>query len=102
MHVGLPKEVKSQEFRVGVTPGAVREFARDGHLITVETGAGLGIGATDDDYRRSGAQVVASPEEVFAAAQLIIKVKEPQAAEWRLLREDHILFTYLHLAADPE
>jgi alanine dehydrogenase len=59
MHVGVPKEVKSQEFRVGVTPGAVREFARDGHLITVETGAGLGIGATDDDYRRSGAQVVA-------------------------------------------
>jgi alanine dehydrogenase len=102
MHVGVPKEVKSQEFRVGVTPGAVREFARDGHLITVETGAGLGIGATDDDYRRSGAQVVASPEEVFAAAQLIIKVKEPQAAECRLLREDHILFTYLHLAADPE
>ena len=59
MHVGVPEEVKSQEFRVGVTPGAVREFARDGHLITVETGAGLGIGATDDDYRRSGAQVVA-------------------------------------------
>ncbi len=102
MLVGVPKEIKAQEYRVGLTPGAVREYVAAGHRVTVETGAGGGIGATDDDYRKAGATVVDTAQEIFKTAELVIKVKEPQPVEWRQLREGQILFTYLHLAPDPE
>ncbi len=101
MKIGVPKEVKEQEYRVGLTPGAVREYVAMGHSILVERGAGAAIGATDEDYRRAGAMVVDIAEEVFAA-DMIVKVKEPQPSEWARLREGQILFTYLHLAPDPE
>lgn len=102
MRVGVPKEIKNHEYRVGLTPGAVREYVAHGHDVLVETGAGLGIGADDAAYEAAGARIVATAQEVFAAAQMIVKVKEPQAGEWVQLREDQILFTYLHLAPDPE
>lgn len=102
MHVGVPKEVKDAELRVGLTPGSVHELTARGHQVSVETNAGIGIGATDADYEAQGATVVASAEEVFATAEMIVKVKEPQAAERAMLRENQILFTYLHLAPDPE
>ena len=101
MKVGVPKEVKEQEYRVGLTPGAVREYVAAGHAVLVERGAGVAIGAMDEDYRRVGASVVDTAEEVFAA-DLIVKVKEPQPSEWVRLREGQILFTFLHLAPDPE
>ncbi len=100
MRVGVPKEVKSHEYRVGLVPGSVRELVHHGHDIVVETGAGLGIGFDDGDYRTAGASVVDTAAEVFAAADLIVKVKEPQSEEIGMLREGQILFTYLHLAAD--
>jgi alanine dehydrogenase len=102
MKVGVPKEIKTHEYRVGLTPGAVREYVAAGHGVVVETNAGAGIGATDDDYRKAGAAILDSAREVFAASQMIVKVKEPQPSEWSQLREDQILFTYLHLAPDPE
>jgi alanine dehydrogenase len=102
MRVGVPKEIKSQEYRVGLTPGAVREYAAAGHEVIVEPNAGGGIGAEDDAYRAAGARIAASAEEVFAEAEMIVKVKEPQPQEWRQLRPGQILFTYLHLAPDPE
>jgi len=101
MKVGVPKEIKTLEFRVGMTPAGVRELVADGHEVIVETDAGLGIGMFDADYERVGAKIVATAEEVFGAAELIVKVKEPQLPECAMLREDHVLFTYLHLAADP-
>jgi alanine dehydrogenase len=101
MRVGVPKEIKTLEFRVGMTPAGVRELVTDGHDVIVETNAGLGIGMTDADYERAGASVVATPKEVFDAAEMIVKVKEPQLDECEMLREDQVLFTYLHLAADP-
>ena len=101
MLVGVPKEIKPQEGRVGLTPGAVREYVRHGHRVLVETGAGAGIGADDAAYRQAGANIAASAGEVFAAAGMIVKVKEPQPHEWAQLRAGQILFTYLHLAADP-
>jgi len=101
MKVGVPKEVKEQEYRVGLTPGAVREYVAAGHAVLVERGAGAAIGALDEDYRQAGASVVDTAEEVFAA-DMIVKVKEPQPSEWVRLREGQILFTYLHLAPDPE
>ncbi|MCS6943948.1 MAG: alanine dehydrogenase [Sutterellaceae bacterium] len=100
MLIGVPKEIKIHEYRVGMTPAAVREAVAHGHSVLVQTQAGAGIGATDEDYRRAGADIAASAEEVFAAAELIVKVKEPQPAEWPLLRAGQVLFTYLHLAAD--
>jgi alanine dehydrogenase len=100
MIVGVPKEIKKQEFRVGLTPAAVREYATRGHDVLVETGAGTGIGASDADYQLAGARIADGPEEIFESAGLIVKVKEPQEAEWNQLREGQILFTYLHLAAD--
>jgi alanine dehydrogenase len=100
--IGVPKEIKVHEYRVGMTPTSVREAASHGHGVIVETQAGAGIGASDDDYRKAGAEVVATAAEVFARAELIVKVKEPQAAERKLLREGQVLFTYLHLAPDPE
>src|SRR5436305_2030601 len=101
MLVGVPKEIKNNEFRVGLTPGAVREYCAHGHQVLVETGAGGGIGASDAVYRQSGAAIVDTAAEVFARAEMIVKVKEPQPQEWTQLREGQILFTYLHLAPDP-
>lgn len=102
MKVGVPKEIKTLEFRVGMTPAGVRELVTDGHEVIVESGAGGGIEMTDADYIDAGAQVVDTAEEVFATADMIVKVKEPQKNECKLLREGQVLFTYLHLAADPE
>jgi alanine dehydrogenase len=102
MRIGVPKEIKDLEFRVGLIPGAVRELAAQGHEVFVESQAGAGIGYSDDDYRAAGASVLADAEAVFARAELIVKVKEPQPIECRRLREDQVLFTYLHLAPDPD
>jgi alanine dehydrogenase len=101
MKVGVPKEIKILEYRVGMVPAGVVELVHDGHEVIVETSAGAGIGMTDDDYRAAGATVVATAKEVYDAADLIVKVKEPQLAECGMLRSDQVLFTYLHLAADP-
>jgi len=100
MHIGVPKEIKNNEFRVGLTPESVAELVQVGQSVTVETGAGLGIGASDDEYRAAGADIAATASEIFAAADMIIKVKEPQAVERAMLREGQILYTYLHLAPD--
>ncbi len=102
MLVGVPKEIKVHEYRVGLTPSSVREMKMHDHAVLVQTDAGAGIGATDDDYRRAGAEIAANAEDVFKRAEMIVKVKEPQAVERALLREGQILFTYLHLAPDPE
>jgi alanine dehydrogenase len=102
MLVGVPKEIKNHEYRVGMTPASVQEMVAHGHQVVVETQAGAGIGCGDQDYLTAGARVVADATEVFAQADMIIKVKEPQANERRMLREGQILFTYLHLAPDPE
>jgi alanine dehydrogenase len=102
MKIGVPKEIKPQEFRVGLTPGAVREYVAAGHEVVVETGAGAGIGADDAAFLKAGAQIAPSATQVFADAEMIVKVKEPQPAEWHRLSGGQILFTYLHLAPDPE
>jgi alanine dehydrogenase len=102
MLVGVPKEIKSQEYRVGLTPDSVGEFIRQGHGVVVETRAGEGIGADDPAYTAVGAEVVDTAAEVWARADLVVKVKEPQPVERRMLRENQVLFTYLHLAPDPE
>ena len=100
MLIGVPKEIKVEEYRVGLVPGSVRELAHHGHRVTIETNAGGGIGFTDDDYRRAGAEIADSAEEVFAKADMVVKVKEPLEREYRRLREGQVLFTYLHLAPD--
>ena len=102
MRVGVPKEIKNHEYRVGLTPGAAREYVARGHEVLVETGAGAGIAADDAAYVAAGATILPTAQEVFAQAEMIVKVKEPQPNEWVQLREDQILFTYLHLAPDPE
>lgn len=102
MQIGVPKEIKPQEFRVGLTPAAVRELVSLGHQVYVQQGAGDGAGFSDELYQNAGASISADADEVFARGTLIIKVKEPQAVECRLLQPHHILFTYLHLAPDPE
>ncbi len=102
MKVGIPKEIKTLEFRVGMVPAGVRELVHDGHEVVVETNAGAGIGMTDADYNAAGASVVATAKEVFEAAELLVKVKEPQLHECEMLDKDQVLFTYLHLAADRE
>lgn len=102
MRIGVPKEIKVHEYRVGVVPAGVRELVAHGHDVLVESEAGTGIGIADKDYEAVGAQIVGSAEELFDAAEMIVKVKEPQAEERKRLREDHVLFTYLHLAPDPE
>ncbi len=102
MLIGCPKEIKPQEFRVGLTPNAAREAVSAGHRVIVETAAGEGAGFTDDDYTAAGAQIMDSAEEIFATAEMVVKVKEPQAAERKQLREGQVLFTYLHLAPDPD
>jgi alanine dehydrogenase len=101
MKIGVPKEIKVHEYRVGLVPASVRELIAAGHEVLVETTAGAGIGITDADYETVGARIVDTAEAVFAQAQLIIKVKEPQLAECAMLRPGQLLFTYLHLAADP-
>jgi alanine dehydrogenase len=102
MRIGVPKEIKVHEYRVGMAPFSVREAVERGHQVVVQTGAGAGISADDDEYRSAGATIAATAEEVFAASDLIVKVKEPQAGERKLLRPGQILFTYLHLAPDPQ
>lgn len=102
MIVGVPKEIKTHEYRVGLTPDAVREYVARGHVVLVERGAGSGIGASDDQYSAVGAQIVEGSSDVFEGAEMIVKVKEPQPKEWVRLRDDQILFTYLHLAPDPD
>jgi alanine dehydrogenase len=102
MRIGVPKEIKVLEQRVGLTPAAVGELVHHGHTVLVERDAGAGIGRSDDDYRRAGATIAESAAQVFRDAELIVKVKEPQAAERAMLRPGQVLFTYLHLAPDPE
>lgn len=101
MRVGVPKEIKTHEYRVGLVPAAVREIIHHGHQVVVETGAGQGVGCSDAAYRAAGAEVLETAADVFASADLVVKVKEPQPEEFPLLREDQVLFTYLHLAPDP-
>ena len=102
MIIGCPTEIKPQEFRVGMTPNAAREAAAHGHAVLIQSGAGVGSGFQDADYTAAGAKIVPTAEEVFARAEMIVKVKEPQAGERKMLREGQLLFTYLHLAPDPE
>ncbi|HEU0224901.1 MAG TPA: alanine dehydrogenase [Steroidobacteraceae bacterium] len=102
MKIGCPKEIKVHEYRVGLVPAGVRELASAGHQVLVEAGAGAGIGIGDDAYRAAGATVLADAKSVFEAAELIVKVKEPQLPECAMLRKGQVLFTYLHLAADPD
>lgn len=101
MLIGVPKEIKTHEYRVGMTPGGVQEAVRQGHTVLIETGAGAGIGLDDVVYQKAGASIAASAEAVFAEAGLIVKVKEPQPGECARLQPGQILFTYLHLAPDP-
>ncbi|HVI50392.1 MAG TPA: alanine dehydrogenase [Candidatus Sulfotelmatobacter sp.] len=102
MLIGVPKEIKTHEYRVGLTPASVRDVVAHGHHLVVETGAGLGIGFSDDDYRAAGAQIASTGAAVYAAADMVVKVKEPQPEEIGHLRQGQLLFTYLHLAPDPE
>ncbi|HMO68778.1 MAG TPA: alanine dehydrogenase [Novosphingobium sp.] len=102
MRVGTVREIKNHEYRVGLTPESARELAAAGHEVWVESGAGAGIGASDADYEAAGAVIRPTAAEVFEACEMIVKVKEPQAGERALLREGQVLFTYLHLAPDPE
>ena len=102
MLIGVPREIKSQEYRVGLTPASVRELVAHGHEVLLEHDAGAGINTADGIYQAAGARVVGDAEEVFARAEMIVKVKEPQARERKQLRPGQILFTYLHLAPDPE
>ena len=101
MRIGVPKEIKNHEYRVGLVPASVREAVGHGHAVVVETGAAARIGFTDNDYRKAGATIAVSASEVFSTADLIVKVKEPQLGECGMLRQGQTLFTYLHLAPDP-
>ena len=100
MLIGVPKEIKDNEFRVGMTPAVVAELLHHGHTVLVEASAGLGSGLTDDEYRAAGATIVSTAAEIFERAEMIVKVKEPQEAERKMLRSGQVLFTYLHLAPD--
>ena len=102
MLVGVPSEIKTHEYRVGLTPASVREYVQRGHKVLVQSGAGAGIGASDDMYRQAGADIAKTAADVFKSADMIVKVKEPQLEECAQLREGQILFTYLHLAPDPQ
>lgn len=101
MRIGVPKEIKNHEYRVGMTPGSVREAVHRGHEVVVETNAAHVIGLEDEHYRQAGATIADNAAEIWATADMIVKVKEPQASEYPLIREDQVLFTYLHLAPDP-
>ncbi len=102
MKIGVPKEIKNNENRVGLVPSGVKLLVRDGHEVFIEKNAGMGIGITDDHFKKAGAKILNSLEEVFQKSEMIIKVKEPQPNEIKLLTKNHILYTYLHLAADKE
>jgi len=102
MRIGIPKEIKNHEYRVGLTPASVKEFVRAGHDVTVQTMAGAAAGMPDEQYVQAGATIATSAQAVFAGADMIVKVKEPQLSECAQLRADQILYTYLHLAPDPE
>lgn len=102
MLIGVPKEVKNNEYRVGLVPSSVRELVTNGHQVIIEHNAGAGIGFDDNAYQQAGARIVETAADVFQTADMIIKVKEPQAQECKMLRENQVLFTYLHLAPDPE
>lgn len=102
MLIGVPSEIKNHEYRVGVTPDGVVELIAAGHSVLVQAQAGVGSGYSDEDYQAAGATIVGTAEEVYARAKMIVKVKEPQPSECRMLRPDQLLFAYLHLAADPE
>ncbi len=102
MKIGCPTEIKPQEYRVGVTPNAALEAVTQGHEVLIQSGAGLGAGFDDAAYEAAGAKIIGAAEEIFASADMIVKVKEPQAIERKMLREGQLLFTYLHLAPDPE
>ncbi|MET0547062.1 MAG: alanine dehydrogenase [Caulobacterales bacterium] len=102
MRIGVPTEIKTHEYRVGLTPGSVREYCAHGHTVLVQSGAGSGIHVDDTVYIAAGATIAPNAATVFAQSDMIVKVKEPQPAEWAQLREGQILFTYLHLAPDPE
>ena len=101
MRIGVPKEIKVHEYRVGLVPAAVRELVESGHEVLVQTGAATGIGFSDADYQRVGAKISPTADEVFAKSEMIVKVKEPQPAECAMLRKGQVLYTYLHLAPDP-
>ena len=102
MLIGVPKEIKSDEYRIGLTPESVKALTEDGHEVMILSDAGLGIGKTNEEYQNNGAIIVDTREEVFEKADMIVKVKEPQLDECALLNKDQILFTYLHLAPDPQ
>ena len=102
MIIGCPTEIKPQEFRVGVTPNAAQEAANHGHDVIIQAGAGICAGFEDTHYRAAGARIVETAKEIFGAADMIVKVKEPQAGERKMLRAGQLLFTYLHLAPDPD
>ena len=102
MRIGVPKEIKNHEYRIGLTPAGVRELASHGHQVMVQRDGGKAIGLTDELYERAGGTIIDSAEEIFASADMIIKVKEPQPNECEMLREGQILYTYLHLAPDPK
>ena len=101
MLVGVPKEIKNHEYRVGLTPAGVMEFVKNGHSVVIEHNAGIGVGFSNDLYEKAGAIILRTAEEIFSKADMIIKVKEPQPNECKMLHEGQILFTYLHLAPDP-
>ena len=102
MRIGCPKEIKNREYRVGLAPESAMELVKHGHEVWIETGAGLGIGAADGEYKAAGAKIVDGPEPIFAECEMVVKVKEPQANERAMLRQGQILYTYLHLAPDPD
>jgi len=102
MQIGCPTEIKPQEYRVGITPNAALEAVSQGHEVLIQSGAGLGAGFDDAAYEAAGAKIIATAEDIFASADMIVKVKEPQAVERKMLRQGQLLFTYLHLAPDPE
>ena len=102
MLIGVPKEIKVREYRVGLTPTNVREVVAHGHDVIIESSAGIGIGLSDEDYEAAGAKIVPAASDIFARADMVIKVKEPQAVERKQLRKGQVLFTYLHLAPDAE
>ena len=101
MLIGVPKEIKNHEYRVGLTPAATKEFVANGHQVIVQNNAGAAIGFSNDQYEAAGAQIIATPEEIFEKAEMIVKVKEPQPNECKMLSEGQTLYTYLHLAPDP-
>jgi alanine dehydrogenase len=102
VRIGCPREIKNREYRVGLTPESAKELVSHGHEVWIESGAGLGIGAEDAEYRAAGGRIVDGPQAIFAECEMVVKVKEPQAEERAMLREGQLLYTYLHLAPDPE